>query len=596
MRSNEIESESIVVSFPETPQNELQMSFLRKRRQQNTTSPSSAPSFQTDNEQQFRLASSSKFKLGGFHLPTVVNYSTFLTISLTLWVSYLILPMGLRKHLCNSHPKRYKRSSPNRVIRVLGRTNEEARIKKHDGIAFSRSQSSELSNSSSITSTLYRGNQKFVAVKRGSPTKNNYGDASFGQPDSLQRRNSDSFGSSTLGSDDGRDRASKQNNNNTSGVMAARNLMQANSSDLSSIITNNQNSDMMSSTGHAIWGSPKKFVRKRIIEDGQNSSTYDNTLGALSVDKVSSFNGHHQYGNNHSSKPARALSEVGSYASTFYASMHSGETGGSASAGNNTSNDVEASPIHPDETCSHTIPSQMVLSSTLMSFRDPGIRLLAHGTQCQPRRIWIRLDVNNELLSWRTENVIESNLLSDDSESDLVTLGQVHEIPLIQVLFIDVGKATAALKLVDVHNDYCFSILTNGGSLDLQASNKLERDAIVSCMCLILDTVYSHLPPERSWRRLNEATNSVSSSSFSNTSESNIDTTVSINSSINNQQDIYRALDSQTQTSESSSSKNIAPYVSSSSSSYYGTDSNVSSNVFHGVDLDSEVSRAFGEI
>lgn len=595
MSSKEIESESIVVSFPETPQNELQMSFLRKRRHQNTTSPSPAPSFQIDNKQQFRLASSSKSKLGDFHLPTVVNYSTFLTISLTLWVSYLILPSGLRKHLCNAHPKRYKRSSPNRVIRVLGRTNEEAHIKKHDDIAFSRSQSSELSNSSSVTSTLYRGNQKFVAVKRGSPIKNNYGETSFGQPNSLQRRNNDSLGSSTWGSDDGYDYTSRQDdNNNISGVMAARNLMQANSSDLSSIITNNQHSDTMSSTGHAIWGTPKKFVRKRIIEDGQNSSTY-HTLGALGVDKVSSFSNHHQFGNNHSLKPTRALSEVGSYASTFYASIHSGETGGSASAGNNTNNDFDASPVHPDETCSHTIPSQMVLSSTLMSFRDPGIRLLAHGTQCQPRRIWIRLDVNNELLSWRTENVIESNSMSDDSESDLVTLGQVHEIPLVQVLFIDVGKATAALKLVDVHDDYCFSILTNGGSLDLQASNKLERDAIVSCMCLILDTVYSHLPPEKSWRRLNEATNSVGSSSFSNTSESNIDTIFSSNS-MNNQEDIYRALDSQTQSSESTTSKNITPYVSSSSSSYYGTDSNVSSNVFHGVDLGSEVSRGFGEI
>ncbi len=575
MSSKEIESESIVVSFPETPQNELQMSFLRKRRYQNTTSPSPAPSFQNDNGQQFRSASSSKSKLGGFHLPTVVNYSTFLTISLTLWVSYLIVPSGLRKHLCNAHPKRYKRSNPNRVIRVLAKTNEEAHIKKHD-IAFIHSKSSDLSNSSSVTSTLYRGNQKFVAVKRGSPIKNNYGETSFGQPNSLQRRNDDSLGSSTWESDDA--------NNNISGVMAARKLMQANSSDLSSIITNNQHSETMSSTGHAIWGTP---ARKRIIEDGENSSTY-HPLGALSVDKVSSFSNHH------SSKPSRALSEVGSYASTFYASMHSGETGGSASAGNNTNSDFEASPVHPDETCSHTIPSQMVLSSTLMSFRDPGIRLLAHGTQCQPRRIWIRLDVNNELLSWRTENVIESNSMSDGSESDLVTLGQVHEIPLDQVLFIDVGKATAALKLVDVHDDYCFSILTNGGSLDLQASNKLERDAIVSCMCLILDTVYSHLPPEKSWRRLNEAINSVGSSSFSNTLESNIDTIFS-SSSMNNQDDIYRALDLQTQ-SESTNSKNITPYVSSSSSSYYGTDSDVSSNVFDGVDLGSKVSRRFGEI
>jgi len=72
-------------------------------------------------------------------------------------------------------------------------------------------------------------------------------------------------------------------------------------------------------------------------------------------------------------------------------------------------------------------------------------------------------------------------------------MGPLHEIDLCDILYVDVGKTTAALRLLEdsvVEDNLCFSLLTKDGSLDLQTENWLERDALVSCFCWILDTVY----------------------------------------------------------------------------------------------------------
>ena len=172
----------------------------------------------------------------------------------------------------------------------------------------------------------------------------------------------------------------------------------------------------------------------------------------------------------------------------------------------------DPSPYHPNLLSGHKPPSQMVLSSTMTSLRDPGIRLSAHGTQCQPRRIWIRLDIHAEAIQWRTETLpsstignigsADSNHVEDDKDADggssptsqtsLITLGPIHSIALTDILFVDVGKTTAALSKLNslkIPSQLCFSLLTSNGSLDLQAGSRLERDALISCFCLILDTV-----------------------------------------------------------------------------------------------------------
>ncbi len=113
------------------------------------------------------------------------------------------------------------------------------------------------------------------------------------------------------------------------------------------------------------------------------------------------------------------------------------------------------------------------------------------------------------MIEWKTENV------TNKSDGPKFTLGPVHTIALRDVIFVDVGKTTAALQLLseqDATNDVCFSILTKNGSLDLNAANKLERDAIVSCFCLILDTVYLDRNTDKPcWRDMHSSASSVSS-------------------------------------------------------------------------------------
>jgi hypothetical protein len=573
-------SNRIMLQFPskeEESPTKRQLRFGFKRRL-TTPSPSLSPTVNNDTTMAQETEAYPMFQLSGFHLPSVVNYSTLLTTTLTLWVLYLLLPRGLRRHLCSAHPKRYKRSNPDRIIPILGRisSSSDASISRTGMIKYSFSESSVYSNSSSINSALRRGNEKFIAVKRGSPIGNQHSTTMDRRVESgiaSNRRNVSNFDSDL--SDFSIAKVPQD-----SGIYSERRrLINANSSDLTSIGTNeHKNSETLSSTGHAIWGTPKKIeVGKRIAGDDAESMSQ----GALGIPT----NNSQKFGEigpslstNSNSSPN---SDVGSFASTLFSNIQSSTSGAFGSEGGH---NVEASPIHPDVNCGHSPPSHMVLSSTLLSFRDPGIRLYAHGTQCEARRIWIRLDVNNERLIWRTENTAESN------NPDLVTLGQVHNIPLMQVLFIDVGKATAALQLSDTHDDYCFSMLTNGGSLDLTASNKLERDAIVSCMCMILDTVYNHLPPERSWRRVNDVSTSVSSASYSSGSYSN-------NSDIMSPQHEYDLVGKHSSDSNASSNGMEALYSSSSTGALDSViGSATGSDIFHGVDLGSQISATFGEI
>ena len=114
-------------------------------------------------------------------------------------------------------------------------------------------------------------------------------------------------------------------------------------------------------------------------------------------------------------------------------------------------------------------------------------------------------------------NATESK--SKTGEKTSVVLGSKHTISLKDVIYVDVGKTTAALQLLseeEVSGDLCFSILTKNGSLDLNAGNKLERDALISCFCLILDTIYLDNPEGSCWRDLYTADSSVASESTTN--------------------------------------------------------------------------------
>ena len=84
----------------------------------------------------------------------------------------------------------------------------------------------------------------------------------------------------------------------------------------------------------------------------------------------------------------------------------------------------------------------------------------------------------------------------------------MHRIPAGNVLYIDVGKKTTALlqtPATAVAPSTCFSLLTQAGSLDLQANSKLERDAVVSALSYILDQVHRGTD----WRKLYDESSTI---------------------------------------------------------------------------------------
>ena len=151
-----------------------------------------------------------------------------------------------------------------------------------------------------------------------------------------------------------------------------------------------------------------------------------------------------------------------------------------------------------------------------------GIRLIAHGVHCDPKRVWIRLEdtaeqqQNNDTsgggsssnnapayVTWQTE--FPRRVPNQSGQVSIVLMrGSLHRIALPQVLYVDVGKKTHALQVLPesrVQDTTCLSLLTQNGSLDLQANSKLERDALVSCFSMILDDVHG----DEDWRALYEA-------------------------------------------------------------------------------------------
>jgi hypothetical protein len=169
--------------------------------------------------------------------------------------------------------------------------------------------------------------------------------------------------------------------------------------------------------------------------------------------------------------------------------------------------ELSKSPPSPKHPSINRPPNNTVISDTMMRLKERGIRLVAHGVQCQPKRVWIRLDDETMNLSWQTE--FPRRVPTANGEGSIVLMrGSIHKIALPNVLYIDVGKKTNALQKpssVAIPNTVCFSLLTQNGSLDLQTNSMLERDALVSCFSVLLDRVHQ----DRDWRALYEEGSSV---------------------------------------------------------------------------------------
>ncbi|KAL3929290.1 MAG: hypothetical protein SGARI_004793 [Bacillariaceae sp.] len=156
----------------------------------------------------------------------------------------------------------------------------------------------------------------------------------------------------------------------------------------------------------------------------------------------------------------------------------------------------------------HKIPPNKIIAETMARLQGRGIRLVAHGVHCDPKRVWIRLqddendNINNPNVTPGEQSKQQQPCVTWQTEFPRRVPNESGQIILKNILYIDVGKKTQALQQTEggVPDAACLSLLTQNGSLDLQANSKLERDALVSCFSMILDDIH-----EEDWRALYEA-------------------------------------------------------------------------------------------
>jgi len=145
-----------------------------------------------------------------------------------------------------------------------------------------------------------------------------------------------------------------------------------------------------------------------------------------------------------------------------------------------------------------TFNDEIAISTTMQQLRDIGVQIIAHGSKGKPKRV--RLVLTENAIEWRTESKKKNKL------------GKMHQVPLTHIMYVDVGKATTALRRVEnaaIMENLCLSLLTKDGSLDLEASSGLERDALVNCFSLVLDEVHA-----QNWRDVYRAPSSDMPSNF----------------------------------------------------------------------------------
>jgi hypothetical protein len=150
---------------------------------------------------------------------------------------------------------------------------------------------------------------------------------------------------------------------------------------------------------------------------------------------------------------------------------------------------------------------EAVISSAMGQLRSPGVLIVAHGSRGKPKTV--RLQLTETAITWRTETRKKNASGQHTSE---IKLGKLHSVTLTNIMYVDVGKQTTALRRVEnasVPETLCFSLLTKEGSLDLEANSPRERDALISCFSLVLDDIHA-----QNWRDIYRGSSNDMPSSF----------------------------------------------------------------------------------
>ena len=145
-------------------------------------------------------------------------------------------------------------------------------------------------------------------------------------------------------------------------------------------------------------------------------------------------------------------------------------------------------------------------SDYMNTLRNKGVHIVAHGSRGKPKQV--RLKLTNDAITWRTE----TRRKNSSGQSKEIKYGKLHSVALANIMYVDVGKQTTALRRQEnaqVPEELCFSLLTKEGSLDLEANSPRERDALVGSFSLVLDNVHA-----QNWRDIYRSPNEDMPSSF----------------------------------------------------------------------------------
>ncbi len=179
-------------------------------------------------------------------------------------------------------------------------------------------------------------------------------------------------------------------------------------------------------------------------------------------------------------------------------------TGGSAMEESIEFGSIRANSTKQQSTTSSLNSDEAAVSSAMAQLRNQGVVIVAHGSRGKPKTV--RLQLTKDSITWRTE----TRRKNATGHSKEIKLGKLHSVALNNIMYVDVGKQTTALRRSEnasVPESLCFSLLTKEGSLDLEANSPRERDALVGSFSLVLDDVHA-----QNWRDIYRASNEMPSS------------------------------------------------------------------------------------
>ena len=406
---------------------------------------------------------------------TALEYSAVLCLSLAAWLVYLLLPKGVRKAYCRAYRRRYPRqvsSSTRRVAAAWAGSSADPR----NNVSLNNS-SSYYADSSQITpSSEYYSNSS------------EYNTASYNPLEEDQIILFDDETTTTTTAGDKGSFASVENNSVLQGpVQQQQRNRQRNP--VGSIQSRDDDDDDEKDSYAQQKQQQQQQQQQPFPTSPQRRSIFAATSATTTTTTITPNN------NNRFGRSAKTSGDVAERFASFFPNNN-----------NNSSLVMGRTPSLSHPAIMH-LPDTSILQETMRRLTDRGVRLMAHGVTCTPKRVWIRLDLQDPTarnLEWQTE--VPRSIPNQSGATSIVLMrGAKHIIPLPNILYVDVGKKTSALQKADnkhIPATACFSLLTQTGSLDLQTNSKLERDAVVSCMSIVLDYVH----PEHDWRMLYEQT------------------------------------------------------------------------------------------